>query len=256
MRIRHLVPVLLVSLCVMGLVASATPVSASPQWPYGPYRYPYPMPPYGPYGPYGYGRYDYSAALRLEVKPKEAEVFVDGYRAGIVDDFDGLFQRLFVRPGGHELVFYLDGYRATHESIYVEPNAGRTIKLSMTPLGAGEAQEARPVAPAGGQPPESAYPAPDRPQPPVRPGPPQPMPPAEARRFGSVSIRVVPVNADVFVDGARWRAPSALDPIVVRLSEGRHTVEIQRTGYEPYSSEIEIRAGETETLNVSLKRVG
>ena len=247
MRIRPLVSILLAALCVLALFATAPPVSASAQWRYGPYRY----------GPYFYGRYDYSGSLRLEVKPKEAEVYVDGYRAGIVDDYDGIFQRLYVRPGGHELTFYLDGYRTAHESIYVEPTTGRSLKLTLTPLGSGESMEPRPVPQALEQP--ESYPPQDRPRLPVRPGPPQSMPtepPAEARRFGSVSIRVVPVNADVFVDGARWRSTNALDPIVVRLSEGTHTIEIRKSGYDPYSSEIEVRAGETETLNVSLKRVG
>jgi len=63
------------------------------------YQYPYPMRPYG----YGYRRYEPEASVRLEVKPKEAEVYVDGYYAGIVDDFDGTFQRLRVEPGEHEI---------------------------------------------------------------------------------------------------------------------------------------------------------
>src|SRR5579871_6547904 len=58
------------------------------QWGYGPYPYgPWGPYGYGPYGPYGYGRYDNSASIRLLVKPKEAEVYVDGYRAGIVDSY-------------------------------------------------------------------------------------------------------------------------------------------------------------------------
>ena len=32
------------------------------------------------------------------VDPAEARVYVDGYYAGTVDDFDGLFQRLNVSP--------------------------------------------------------------------------------------------------------------------------------------------------------------
>ena len=52
------------------------------------------------YPPYGYrGRYDPSASLRLQVEPKETEVFIDGYFAGTVDDFDGFFQRLHLEPG-------------------------------------------------------------------------------------------------------------------------------------------------------------
>ncbi len=63
----------------------------------------------GPY-PYGYRFDELTAAVRLEVKPREAEVYVDGYRAGVVDDFDGIFQRLRLRPGEHDLTIYLAGY--------------------------------------------------------------------------------------------------------------------------------------------------
>ena len=52
--------------------------------------------PWGPYGYPPYRGYAWIPARRsgIEVKPKEAEVYVDGYYAGIVDDFDGTFQRL------------------------------------------------------------------------------------------------------------------------------------------------------------------
>src|SRR5262245_14361855 len=58
---------------------------------------PYPPPPFGP-----------GSAIRLEITPKEAEVFADGYFAGIVDEFDGVFQRLYLASGQHEIVLYRD----------------------------------------------------------------------------------------------------------------------------------------------------
>ena len=60
---------------------------------------------------YGYRLRAPDASVRLDVKPKEAEVYVDGYYAGVVDDFDGTFQRLRVEPGEHEIELWLDGYR-------------------------------------------------------------------------------------------------------------------------------------------------
>jgi hypothetical protein len=58
-----------------------------------------------------------SAALRLEVKPPEAEVYLDSYLAGTVEEFDGFFQRLRLSPGTHEIVIYLDGYRTLREKL-------------------------------------------------------------------------------------------------------------------------------------------
>ena len=39
------------------------------------------------------------AALRLKVEPRDAEVYVDGFYAGLVDDFDGAMQKLKIVPG-------------------------------------------------------------------------------------------------------------------------------------------------------------
>src|SRR5260221_13473268 len=84
-----------------------------PFWgPWDGFQYPYPY-------PYGYypRRYDPGASLRVMVKPNKAEVYVDGYYAGIVDDFDGVFQRLPATPGQHEITLDLDGYRTVHQKI-------------------------------------------------------------------------------------------------------------------------------------------
>jgi hypothetical protein len=51
------------------------------------FGYPYAYGWYPPYPYYGYGYYDYTGAARLEVTPREAQVYVDGYFVGVVDDF-------------------------------------------------------------------------------------------------------------------------------------------------------------------------
>ena len=60
-------------------------------------------------------RYRDSGSVRVIVEPEQARVYVDGYYAGIADDFDGIFQRLSIPPGRHEITVKLDGYR-THTS--------------------------------------------------------------------------------------------------------------------------------------------
>src|SRR5579871_6027725 len=62
-----------------------------PWWQRPVYPYPY-FPLYAP-----------SAQVRVMVTPKNAGVYVDGFYAGIVDDFNGFFQRLTLAPGGHEI---------------------------------------------------------------------------------------------------------------------------------------------------------
>jgi hypothetical protein len=82
---------------------------------------------YGAPGYYrGYGDGD-RASLRMSVNPDKTLVFVDGYYAGIADDFDGLFKRLHVSPGRHEITLKLEGYRTHRVKVYVD--AGSTLKI-------------------------------------------------------------------------------------------------------------------------------
>ena len=85
--------------------------------------------------------------LKVKITPKDAQVFVDGYYAGVSDNFDGAFQRLHVTPGGHVITIYRDGYRTTSQSIYARPGSTATVSDRLQPLAPGEVS-APPVAPA------------------------------------------------------------------------------------------------------------
>ena len=76
----------------------------------------------------------------------------------------------------------------------------------------------------------------------------------EPSRFGTLAIRVQPADADVTIDGEPWRGPEGQDRLTVQLAAGTHRVEIRKPGYDPYSTEVQIRRGETTPLNVSLPR--
>src|SRR4051812_16784756 len=77
--------------------------------------------------PYGYRYAAPDASLKFDVKPKDAAVYVDGYYAGLVDDYDGAFQRLRTAPGGHEITLFLEGYQTHTERVYL--SADNTVKL-------------------------------------------------------------------------------------------------------------------------------
>jgi hypothetical protein len=49
--------------------------------------------------------------IRLKVKPNSASVYVDGYYAGTVDDFDNAFQKLSVALGTHQIEISAPGYQ-------------------------------------------------------------------------------------------------------------------------------------------------
>src|SRR5215207_5370891 len=110
--------------------------------PFGWYGHPWAA--WGPWPAYGYGYYDATSSARIQGAPPQAEVYVDGYYAGIVDDFDGAFQRLRVPPGEHELVIYLECYRPTKQNILFRPRAGYKINGSLEKLADGEQSQPRP----------------------------------------------------------------------------------------------------------------
>lgn len=93
--------------------------------------YGYGYPGYGAYGGYDnsygyerYGRYG-SGAIRLKVKPRQAEVYVDGYYVGRVDDFDGVFQRLTLEVGAHRIDIREPGLQPLSFDVRIRP--GETI---------------------------------------------------------------------------------------------------------------------------------
>ena len=211
------------------------------------HRYGYGYPPY-PYGP-GYA-YAPGAALRIDAEPRETEVFVDGYFAGSVDDFDGFFQRLHLEPGEHDVTLYLAGHRTSRQSVYLQPGKTFRIRHTMEPLPAGSPPEPRPVsAPVVRR---SINPTP---LPPRGSGGPPPADVAVRQTdAATIAIRVQPAGAAVLIDGEEWKGPEADEQLVVQVAPGAHRIEIRLGGYRTYSADIDVRAGETSPLNVSLSR--
>jgi PEGA domain len=203
---------------------------------YGQYRYPYP-----PYGPWAY---DNTGSARLEVAPRNAQVYVDGYFVGMVDSFDGYLQRLNVEAGEHELQFYLEGYRPfTQKVLFVR---GRTVKIThtMQPLAPGEDAGSPP------KPDESRRAQPYRPAEGPRTGPPPRT--GDRAAFGSLLLQVRPADATVLVDGEVWTPPTGEEQFAIELAEGPHRIEVRKEGFQNYSTIVRVRRGETVRLNVSL----
>ena len=105
-------------------------------YPYGAYGYSYGgyyAPGYG-YGyglpPAGYVSAVPGAAyggIRIQGAPRNAQVYVDGYYAGIVNDFDGTFQRLDLEAGSHEVEIRIAGAPPLTYDVNVTP--GQTLVI-------------------------------------------------------------------------------------------------------------------------------
>jgi len=201
--------------------------------------------PYGLYAPYyGGDFYDRNiGSARIQVTPKQADVYVDGHLTGRVDDFDGFLQRLEVPAGEHELTLYLDGYRTIHRKVLFRPGATIKINDAMETLPQGAATEPRP------QPDPTAAPRQGEGR--------QAQPVRERDRqsgFGTLAVRVQPPDAAVFVDGEEWSAPEGAGPLLVDLAEGSHEIEVRKQGFTSYRATVRVRGSETVTLDVSLSR--
>ena len=66
--------------------------------------------------------------LRLKIKPREAEVYVDGYYVGQVDDFDGIFQRLHLDSGAHRIEVRAPGYESLSFEVRISPDHTTTYQ--------------------------------------------------------------------------------------------------------------------------------
>jgi hypothetical protein len=216
---------------------------------YDPFYAPYPWWPRPTYHYRYYPIYDYRAEVRVMATPRDASVYVDGFYAGVVDDFDGMFQRLLLPPGGHTFVLYRPGFRTLQLNLYLQPGSTMRVHEALEPLPSGYASEPPPVAPAVPPPPSGSYRMPRTPAP--EPVPPPPPDASQAIGFGTLDLRVQPPDAEVSIDGQTWRT-SEPGRFVIDVADGRHHVEVTKRGYVRYSTDIDVREGRTTPINVSL----
>jgi hypothetical protein len=209
---------------------------------YSPFWSPWYWPPV-----YGYGYYrSYASELRIMATPREAEVYVDGYLVGTVDDFDGWSQRLRIQPGEHEIELFLEGYRSVRQKMLFRPGETYKIRAALGKSEPSDPPAMRPAPAPGATAGEPASPQVERER--VRP----PARHADARGFGTLAIRVQPADAVILVDGERWDRPEGEARLSLDLAPGAHEVEVRRDGHRTYRTTIEVKPGEITAVNVSL----
>lgn len=190
-----------------------------PYW-YGPGYYPYYYPDYYNYAPT-------TSYIKTDVDPEEAEVYLDGKKIGIADDYDGWPSYLKVTPGKHHLVFKLKGYEDL--TIDVDAVPGRIHQVDYKMFKVGEA----------------------------------PPPAKESKESkapevtgGTLRLRLTPADAKVLVDGAPAASTTSGDVVEVKgLAAGKHKIEVQKEGYKSFSFEVTLENGSEYGLGVTLKKL-
>jgi len=216
---------------------------------YDPFFGPYPWWPRHAYPGWYFPDFDDRAELKIVCRQRVAAVYVDGFYAGVVDDFDGVFQSLPLPPGGHRVSLYLEGFETAEFNVYLRRGANFTIRHEMERLRPGEESRRPVIAPPVPPPPDGTYDPPRRTPPVVS----TPAPPPADGPVGEVEIRVQPATATVFIDGERWLSSEA-GRYEMTLPAGRHRVDVTASGYKAFTTEVQAREGGHEVLNVSLVR--
>ena len=234
------------------------------------YPYPYYYAPYGLYGAYyGGGYYDPLASIRVEVRPREARVYVDGYFAGEVDSYDGTFQRLRVSPGAHQIEVYLEGYKTLRQTMYLAPDSTFKLRGELEKLGEGQPPDPVPTPKATPNRGRNSYGPPSGrrrplPEPPPSDDPAAHEPDVQAPReagtrdseFGTIAVKFQPADAEVLIDGELWQGADQDRRLLVSLPAGPHRVEVRKPGHKSFSTDVDVTPGETTTVNVSLSKAG
>jgi len=88
---------------------------------------------YNGYDQYFFDRFD-TGELRIDVSPRVADVYVDGYFAGRVDDFDGIFQSLRLAGGPHHIQIVAPGFVNLDFDVRIEPGRKITYRGALQPF--------------------------------------------------------------------------------------------------------------------------
>lgn len=231
---------------------------------FGYYGYPYYLSShhYRPYGYYGPVWHDYRfsedfGGLDLNVKPKKAEVYVDGQRIGKVGAFDGYPSMLWLEKGVHDVVIYRPGHQTWHDQVNVLPGVVIDVDLR---LEKGEATPPEEIVPpptrrvpaAGSEAPRYEERSPERES---RDG--------DGRR--SIDLRneparlylaVQPADASVYLDGRFLGTGDELASLRhgLMVNPGAHRVSVVRPSFESQEMDVDVAPGEDVDLVVRLER--
>lgn len=224
---------------------------------YYPYYYPY---SYGYGSPYYVDRGPEAevAFLDTDISPEKASVYLDGEYVGVADDFDGYPRFLAVEPGAHSIRFEAPGRQTVTRKVRVPRGAVVNFDFSLRKSGARglpDESEEEIVIPEPPRPPGTGD-MEAREEDPARKGTATLESERDDERPGLLRLRVAPVDASVYIDGAFMGTAADLSRLhgSLRLASGRHTIEVARPGYRAASREVRLEPGVPLAVDIDLER--
>ena len=180
-----------------------------------------------------------TAIVRIDVSPSDASVYVDGYYAGAVDDFDGIFQHLSLRAGLHLIEIRKAGYATLAVELNLYPGQSVTFRRTMEP----SSVETGVTAAAHGAPgfDEGAFP---------------PAPAEIAAPPGEVRFDVTPKDAEIYADGFYAGIVDDFNGSQrLQLAPGHHHVAVKMEGYESIEFDLAIESARSITYRATLRKL-
>ena len=72
-------------------------------------------------------------SLDLNVRPKKAQVYLNGRHIGVADNFDGFPRQLWLEAGTHRVAFYREGYQTVVREFTIRPGVAIEVKQRLLP---------------------------------------------------------------------------------------------------------------------------
>jgi hypothetical protein len=232
-----------------------------PAWYYGPGAYSYPY-------RHGYNDRDALGALDLDVSPAKTEVYLDGHYIGVVDQYDGFPQYLWLEKGTYDLVLFKDGFSTISRQITIYPGLVISVDDRMEP---GESVRPEDLAPKTHERRDARIrDEEERREQLERDGRDEDWRDRvrddrdhwrdgedgdrSTRDRGRVRIDVEPGDASVYLDGKFVGTGAELAELRsgLLLEPGSHKLSIVRPGYKATEKQFEVEAGETTDLEIEL----
>lgn len=182
--------------------------------------------------------------VETAIRPKSADVWVDGELAGEARDYNGRWDRLWLPPGEHTLEFTAPGHMTLRRQVRVPP-AGLVVIEDQLREGEGfdprsSAADEREASPE----PSSGAPAAAVPE--REPG----------LRQGLLHLEVHPADAAVYLDGVFLARADELSRLhgALPVAVGGHTVDVVRPGNRGETKDVDVQEGEPTRISLELKR--
>jgi len=190
--------------------------------------------------------------VELKVKPKKAEVYIDGESRGQARDFNGKWDVLYVPPGTRTVELRHDGYKTLRLVLEIEPGGYYTVSEH---LEQGTGLDARSMDPppveettdVAARPPDMEFALQDE----------QPQPRSSLRR-GLLRINASPPDAAVYLDGEFLASANELARLhgAIPVAEGTHVIEVVRPGFEAESQQIFVGTDQPVRVRLDLRSSG